>query len=676
MAPSGSGAGSGRGAARRAPSIRRIVAITMIGPVVALTVLLVLLAAYTGRRGAERAAEGRLENLTLRVAAQVGLFLGQAERLSNYTAALLADGVFPTEDAAAQQSFVEQLRAFPAVSVAILAAADGSARGAIRDPDGIVLVEIREGEAIERSVDAGGRIVVDPPRRRYALDPRTRPWFIVARELDEAALRDPSAPRAAWTEPYAFVRRGVEGFDLGVSFVRVVSRRDGEFVGVLSVDVTFDALGRFLRDEAEEGVVLQVADPLQLVATSRGAAVESDGSQRWLDPALRGALGPEISFEGGPSFVRATIDGTRFRAAVAPLRLDARREWVVVAALPESRIFAESDRSALWMAALSAVALASAIGGLLWLGERVAAPIQALQRHVRALGEGEFDRTLDLHASGELEDLSRDLNAMGHALRDRMQLQQSLAFARQVQQALLPDPSLVRPGLRLLGHSEFCDSTGGDYFDFFELPGRDAVLIAVGDVMGHGVASALLMATARAALRSEARRSESPGAMLLRVGNTLLESRGHGHFMTMFLLVVEPSRRRVRWANAGHEPGLLITPEGAVPLVLGGGDLPLGIDAGVVYLESVMEDVPAGSLLYLGTDGVTETARGDAARSGEGPGEIFGSIRVNAFLRDRAGEALEEIRDGLLARLAEHRGGSTLRDDLTFVLGRIGQQPE
>lgn len=502
------------------------------------------------------------------------------------------------------------------------------------------------------------------PRRRYALDPTTRPWFIAAQQLDEAAFHDPSgtAPRAGWTEPYAFVRRGVEGFDLGVSYVRVVRRDDGTPLGVLAVDVTFDALGAFLRNEVTEGVVVLVADPLRLVASSRGGVFAAEGVQRWLDPALQTVV--RHGLDGRARVIRTTIEGASSLAAIAPLPLDDTREWVVVAALPESLVFAEANRSTLWMVILSAVALASAIGGLLWLGERVASPIQALQAHVRRLGEGDFSEDLDLRASRELEALSRGLNAMGVALKERVALQQSMAFARQVQQALLPQTDFTRPGLTLLGHSEFCDSTGGDYFDFFELPGRDAVLVAVGDVMGHGVASAILMATARAALRSEARRTESLGAMLLRVGNVLLESRGHGRFMTMFLLLVEPAKRRIRWANAGHESGLLITPEGAVPLVLGGGDLPLGIDAGVVYLESVMEDVPPGSLFYLGTDGVTETADAD--------NDAFGTIRLTQLLRDISKRSLPEVRDALLATLTAHRGHERLRDDLTFVVGRVG----
>lgn len=625
----------------------------MIVPVVLLTIVLVTLAAITGRAAAERRGRAALEFASTRAKTELLRLLGQAERLSESTTLLLRSNLLPVDDPARQGALLAaELEAFPAVSVWVLARGDGSAIGAIRDPDGLVLLEVRDGLATERRIDATGAVDA-MPIRTYAFDPRTRPWYV--------AGTDAATPR--WTAPYSFVRRGVPGFDLGTSYVRRVAAADGVPGGVLAVDVTFDTLGRFLRETASgAGGELAVSDPTLLVASSAGPATDERGDRRRLAPGLKRAI--DASAPSG----EVDLDGEPNLAAFSALDLAGGEIWMVTATLPQRVVLREARRAERWMIMLSALALASAVGGLLWLGRRVSRPVQALQEHVRRLSEGDFSARLDLRAARELQALSNDLNMMGTALQDRMALQQSMNLARQVQQAMLPAATFARPGLDLLCHIEYAESAGGDSFDYLEIPGKDSVLIAVGDVMGHGVASALLMATARAALRSEARRTETLGAMLLRISSVLLQSRSHGRFMTMFLLMVEPAKRRIRWANAGHEAGLLIVPglgpeQPADVRPLAGGDMPLGIDGGVVYFEYALDDVPAGSLVYIGTDGIKETANSD--------NELFGDERLAQVLRAHAGRPLAEVRDAIVGALRAFRGTAAVRDDVTFVLARV-----
>ncbi|MFO0872747.1 MAG: SpoIIE family protein phosphatase [Phycisphaerales bacterium] len=644
---------------------------------VAITIVLVALAGITGRAAAERRGRRTLEYASMRVRSELTMLLGQAERLSASTASLLTDHLFPVDDPSVRgRLLAAELEAFPAVSVWVFARPDGSAVGAIHDPDGLVLLLVRDGVAVERRIGATGAArregsragrteaeagasrpaegpaeVDDAPIRSYPFDPRERPWY--------RAGIDATSPR--WIEPYSFVRRGVPGFDLGTSHVRAVRDADGALLGVLSVDVTFDTLDRFLRETAfAAGGELLVADPTLLVAASAGPATDERGERRRIAPALDAILRRGLPADEIVAAVE--LDGEPHLAAFSPLPLGNGQTWIVVATLAERAVLREARRSELWMIGLSAVALASAVGGLLWLGRRVSTPVQSLQRHVRRLSEGDFSARLDLRAARELEALSADLNHMGAALKERMALQQSMHLARQVQQAMLPDRTFTRPGIELLCHIDYADSAGGDSFDYLEIPGKDAVLVAVGDVMGHGVASALLMATARASLRSEARRTESLGAMLLRVSSVLLQSRGHGRFMTMFLLMLEPGRRRIRWANAGHEAGLLVPPEGDVR-TLAGGDMPLGIDAGVVYFEYSLDDVPPGSLVFIGTDGIKETAAPS--------GELFGDHRLVQVLHANASQPLTGVRDALVGAVRAFRGDEPVRDDLTFVLARV-----
>ena len=89
---------------------------------------------------------------------------------------------------------------------------------------------------------------------------------------------------------------------------------------------------------------------------------------------------------------------------------------------------------------------------------------------------------------------------MTDGLKERDQLRLSLDLAMEIQQRLLPRDSIKMNGLEIAGKSIYCDETGGDYYDFLTF-GREKVCVAVGDVSGHGIPSALLMATVRSSLR-------------------------------------------------------------------------------------------------------------------------------------------------------------------------------
>jgi serine phosphatase RsbU (regulator of sigma subunit) len=93
-----------------------------------------------------------------------------------------------------------------------------------------------------------------------------------------------------------------------------------------------------------------------------------------------------------------------------------------------------------------------------------------------------------------------------------MRLRHSLALAQEVQQNLLPSGTPNIKGLDIAGHATYCDETGGDYYDFLKIAGQPdtTAAIVVGDVVGHGVAAAMLMATARGILLSRCR---TPGSL-------------------------------------------------------------------------------------------------------------------------------------------------------------------
>src|SRR5262249_50330259 len=151
--------------------------------------------------------------------------------------------------------------------------------------------------------------------------------------------------------------------------------------------------------------------------------------------------------------------------------------------------------------------------------------------------------------------------------------------AMEVQQRLLPAKAPLVRDLDVAGHSTYCDETGGDYYDFLILDraAPDAVLVALGDVMGHGVAAALVMAGARAVLRDRAMDSGSLADRMSRLNRLITADHQAKRFMTMHLSIIDGRSRTMRLVSAGHDPALVYDPAGQSFEEIGEADLPLGI---------------------------------------------------------------------------------------------------
>jgi sigma-B regulation protein RsbU (phosphoserine phosphatase) len=305
------------------------------------------------------------------------------------------------------------------------------------------------------------------------------------------------------------------------------------------------------------------------------------------------------------------------------------------------------------------------------LGRHVIRPLLRLRDHVRRVGGGDLNARLDLHATRELQELSQELNRMSEGLRERIELERSLELAMEVQQSLLPsDVPRVR-GFDIAARCRYCDVTGGDYYDFIET-GRDGdsrPLVVIGDALGHGISSALLMATARAALRAGARGDDgalSLGDLTTRVNGVLCHGARNGRFMTMLLMLVDPVTRAIRWARAGHEPFVLYHRATDTFGKIAGGGLPLGIEPEMTYDEQRTEALQPGTVIVAATDGLFEAQNPQ--------GDMFGRERIQQVVREAcgagAGASAQSIVDALDAALTKFVAGAKVKDDVTFVVIR------
>jgi sigma-B regulation protein RsbU (phosphoserine phosphatase) len=233
-------------------------------------------------------------------------------------------------------------------------------------------------------------------------------------------------------------------------------------------------------------------------------------------------------------------------------------------------------------------------------------------------------------------------------------LERQLEEAGAIQAHLLPRQAPVYPTLDCAAATLACESVGGDYYDFFEAPGRDLTLV-VGDAAGKGVPAALLLAQVQARFRSQAQRGLSPGQLLDGLNQELVRLEQPEKFVGLLCARLEVKSARMWFANAGLTPPMVRRADGSSFEILSGGLL-LGVSAVASYPDASLE-LGAGDIVVVYSDGLTE------ARHGE---EMFGTERVREVLdrasRRRAADILREL-------IAEVRAfADRPLDDLTVVV--------
>ncbi len=195
---------------------------------------------------------------------------------------------------------------------------------------------------------------------------------------------------------------------------------------------------------------------------------------------------------------------------------------------------------------------------------------------------------------------------------ERAALDREAEEARSIQQALLPKSSPYIPGFAISGRSVPARAVGGDWYDFIPFEdGRWGIVLA--DVSGKGTAAALLMSATRGMLRSLAEACCSPGEVLTKLNELLVNDFPAGRFVTLVYAVLDPKARTVTFANAGHLRPLFIEEQGEQFLDVERG-LPLGLARGD-YSETQVSLSP-GSRLVFYSDGITEAENSKAEEFG------------------------------------------------------------
>jgi sigma-B regulation protein RsbU (phosphoserine phosphatase) len=299
-------------------------------------------------------------------------------------------------------------------------------------------------------------------------------------------------------------------------------------------------------------------------------------------------------------------------------------------------------------------------------GRSILQPIKEMMRVIGKVRDGDFHQKVRVVSNDELGDLGDGINEMTVGLIERDQIRQSLYLAKEVQQALLPRSAPDIKGLDVASASVYCDETGGDYYDFFipEEPDAGRIGIVVGDVSGHGISSALLMTTARAFFRQRFALPGRISAVVSDVNRLLAYDVGDsGGFMTLFLLSIDRLNRRLSWVRAGHDPAVFYDPEAGAVEELRGSGMAMGIDGDHDYRQFTRENLAAGQIILMGTDGIWEAQNSK--------GEMFGKDTIYRIIRQYSDTDAKGLLTACLYALDKFRDGVKPEDDVTLVVIKI-----
>jgi serine phosphatase RsbU (regulator of sigma subunit) len=329
--------------------------------------------------------------------------------------------------------------------------------------------------------------------------------------------------------------------------------------------------------------------------------------------------------------------------------------------LPDATAALEQLRSAISVYVFVFLSLSFFLTAL--VSRNLTRPFKEIVQTLKWVRNGRFDKKVRVTSNDEIGYTGDVINEMTDGLIEREKMQQSLHLAREVQQNLLPKSNLRVNGIDIAGKSVYCDETGGDYYDFISIKYNDKqkIGVAIGDVSGHGISSALLMATVRSSLRQRASLPGSIANIISDVNRQLVEDvEDSGQFMTMFFLALNTESKQLEWVRAGHDPAIIYDPGTDSFNELGGSGIALGVDSGWIYEDNKKTDLSKGQIIFLSTDGVWEVRNKNGEMLGKEP--ILNAIRKNSSLDST------QIIDAIFDLLDKFIGGVKIEDDMTSVI--------
>jgi serine phosphatase RsbU (regulator of sigma subunit) len=430
-------------------------------------------------------------------------------------------------------------------------------------------------------------------------------------------------------------------------------KRNGQLVGAISATVDRDrmietvlSLGR--RERGEIPFVLDASGALHTVSPDADRTARELG----LAETARAALASSSSQMTGDWVVVARHDPSGIVFGLArPIRESLR----------------EVRRASLRSLAMGLLLIAAAFAVILPLASRLTRHLTSLTAGVQRLAAGDRTARVYVPTADEVGELAQSFNRMAseleyhdQVLAKQERLARELELCRQIQNEMLPHGPLKLGLAEVAGVSIPAREVGGDFFNYFPLAdGRIAVL--VGDVSGKGVGAALLMANIQATLRARLQLESDLARLADSVDHDIAANTPPEVYITLFVGLLDPPRRELKYVNAGHNPQFLLRADGGIERLDSTG-LPIGLLPGRGF-EARTVGVEPGDLLFMYTDGAVEAPNER--------GDFFDADRLQQALVAASAQGIDEVLVTVERAVRTFRGQADPADDATMLALRV-----
>lgn len=309
---------------------------------------------------------------------------------------------------------------------------------------------------------------------------------------------------------------------------------------------------------------------------------------------------------------------------------------------------------------------------------RLVHPLEKFSESARAIATGCFDVTLPkVNSNDEIKALHDSLEYMQNSLSTYVsELQQTtaakerieseLSIAHEIQMGMIPKifpPYPERNDVDLHATLNSAKEVGGDLYDFFI--NNEQLYFVIGDVSGKGVPASLFMAITRSLFRTLSQDTNSPAEIVRKMNNSIADNNEANMFVTLIVGILDLKGGTLKLCNAGHNPPIIITPNGKISFLEFKTQLCVGILENFQYADEEIK-LEKGSKLFLYTDGVTEAENTDK--------ELYGNKKLLDILSKNTNSDVRTIVNTVVHSIKAHVQDAEVSDDLTILL--IQYQPE
>lgn len=487
-------------------------------------------------------------------------------------------------------------------------------------------------------------------------------WYATPKKLNHAY----------WSEPY-YDDGG--GEMLMITYSIPIREADGTFIGIQTVDVSLGWLTDLvnsLKPYPSAYTILLARDGTYIVHPNKeniltntifgmADSIDNDCLKKLGERMIAGELGMmemKNSFGAkGDSFVFFT-----------PLDSD---KWSLGMVIRKDEVFRELNITNWRVLTLIFAGLILLFIFSMLIIRQLTRPLSLFAKSAGEIATGNFNAPLpDIRSEDEMAELHNSFKDMQHHLTDYIEqlkkttgakerIESELRIAHDIQMGMIPKtfpPFPERDDVDLYAVLYPAKEVGGDLYDF--LIDSDRLYFVIGDVSGKGIPASLFMATTRSLFRSVAAFYRDPAEILISLNNSIAETNESSMFVTLFIGILDLESGKLLYSNAGHNPPILIKPDGKPIYMEATPNVPAGLFPEFIYGSQELQ-VEKGTTIFLYTDGLTEAENIEK--------KLYGKERLLNLLERVDIVEPKDVTETVIERVAVHVGEAEQSDDLTIL---------